>query len=153
MQTQSLEIREEYVSDKFEEIKSLTEEHWQEITLNKELMKLKPVYKAYELMDQYKSALSLFAYVDEKLVGYSINFVHPHLHYADLMTCHNDLLFLSPAYRNSPIGLKLIRETVKKAKERGAKVMSWHAKKGSTLDKLLERMDYKVQDIVYYKPL
>jgi GNAT superfamily N-acetyltransferase len=131
----------------------LLAEHWDEVAKNKQVMVLKPDHDGYRQMERVGRMLILGAYRDGKMVGYSFNFIGPHLHYADLIVCNNDVLFVHRDHRNSPIGLQLIRRTEKAAKARGARLMLWHAKQGTSLDKIMPRMNYGVQDIIYSKEI
>jgi hypothetical protein len=90
---------------------------------------------------------------DGVIVGYSLNFIGPHFHYSDLVVCNNDVLFLRNDLRPSTVGLRLIRETERVAKTRGARLMLWHAKDQTSLAKIMPRMGYVVQDIIYSKEI
>lgn len=152
METSTLEIREgsfEEVIDKL----SLLEEHWQEVAKNKHLMVLKPDYEKYKAMEDAGALLSLIAYENNEVVGYSINFLTNHIHYADLLTCYNDVLFVKLEKRKSPLGLRLIGYTERAAREKGAKLMLWHAKQNTALDSILSNRRLNVQEIVYSKEL
>lgn len=131
----------------------LLTEHWEEVAKNKQLMVLKPDDESYRRIEAEGKLLILGAYRDGKMVGYSANFVHRHLHYADLIICQNDVLFLHKEHRSSLFGLQLIRSTERMAKARGAQMMLWHAKQDTALDKLMPRLNYGVQDIIYSKEL
>lgn len=135
------------------EAEPLLTEHWSEVAKNKQVMVLKPDHDGYRRMEHDGRMLILGAYRGGKMVGYSFNFVGPHLHYADLIVCNNDVLFVHKDHRNSPIGLQLLRRTEKAAKARGAQLMLWHAKQGTSLDKIMRRMKYGVQDIIYSKEI
>ena len=135
------------------DVGELLKQHWHEVAKNKGIMILKPDTPRYLAMEKANMLLILAAYEHGQMVGYSLNIVGNHLHYADLVYAHNDLLFLHKDYRNTPIGLKLIRQTEKAAKERGARLMLWHAKEGTSLDKIMPRLKYNVQDIMYSKEL
>jgi GNAT superfamily N-acetyltransferase len=117
-------------------------------------MVLKPDLDRYAQMEA-DGALMCLAVVDpdNAIVGYSVNFVGPHLHYADLIVCNNDLLFLREDLRASKVGMRLMRETERAAAERGARLMLWHAKEGTALASILPRMGYGVQDIIFSKEL
>ena len=131
----------------------LFQEHYEEIALRKDLMDLKPNWPMYHAL---KDAGSLFIYVamhGNVCIGYSMNFVTNHLHYADLKYCQNDVLFIKKAYRGSRIGLRLMKVTEDHAKLLGCKMMLWHAKEDTALAKLLPRLKYGVQDIVFSKEL
>jgi GNAT superfamily N-acetyltransferase len=86
-------------------------------------------------------------------VGYSVSFVGPHIHYADLVVANNDVLFLREDLRPSSIGLRLLKETERAARANGARLMLWHAKEHTALAKIMPRMGYGVQDIIYSKEI
>src|SRR4051812_36759929 len=114
-----MRIVETTIADKIAHCSSLLDEHWHESARNKHLMVLKPDTVRYASLEAGGALLSLVAYVDDEVVGYSVNIISPHLHYADVVCAHNDVLFVAKAYRESPLGLKLIRETERAAKARG----------------------------------
>ena len=129
---------------------ALISEHWKEIAKNKQLMVLKPMYDRYEAMEKAGILICLGAFDGDRLVGYAASIVSPHLHYADLVTASNDIIFLLPEYRLGHTGLKLIRETERIAKEdHGCRMVSWHAKDNTTLNELVPKMGYHVQDVIW----
>lgn len=123
--------------------------HYAEVAKNKDLMVLSPDWERYAYIEQSGKLLVLGAYVDGELVGYSVNFVDYHLHYSGLKVCSNDLLFVHPDFRQSPLGLRLMKDTKRHARFYGCALMLWHAKEGSALDQLLQRKRLPVQDIIY----
>lgn len=137
----------------------LFSEHWEEIALNKRVMRLDPNWKKYYALEEQGMMLILAMYAVQRgpycevLVGYSVNFVTDHMHYQDLRVCQNDLLFVQENWRSGRHGLRLILATEAAGKELGAKLMLWHAKPDTTLDVLLPRMSYGIQDIIYSKEL
>lgn len=153
METAQLDIRVESVTDNLDAIGDLLELHWEESAKNKGLMVLNPDKERYKAIDKTGKLLGIYAYVGSELAGYSVNFVDNHLHYKDLIVCSNDVLFLDPAYRATPLGLRLMRKTEQFAKQRGARLMLWHAKENSPLDLILQRMKFNVQDIIYSREL
>lgn len=136
------------VSESIGQVHALLVEHWHEVAKNKQLMVLKPNLPAYERLEAAGMLISLGAFVGAEMVGYSVSTVQPHLHYADLVYAQNDVLFVREQHRGR-LGLKLIRETERAAKDRGARMMMWHAKPGTTLDLLLPRLGYGIQDVIY----
>ena len=147
------EIRLATVDEMLAEATTLFEEHYEEIALNKQVMKLKPDETTYRQMEEMRKIFILSARQNDVLIGYSVNFVTNHLHYADLKLAQNDLLFISKEQRGGRVGLKLIRETEKHATSLGCKLMLWHCKENTTLSSLLPRINYGVQDIIYSKEL
>jgi GNAT superfamily N-acetyltransferase len=144
----------------------LLEEHYAELATVPDIMLLKPDVERYQTLE---AAGNLFAigmfdthvdtYVDadgngaETLVGYSVNIVCTNLHYGDLLMCQNDLLFVRKSHRRGMTGMRLITATERAAKERGVKMMLWHAKPGTTLDRMLPRLGYGIQDVIYSQVL
>lgn len=135
-----------------EEAEALLQDHWGEVARNKDLMELAPDWARYEALDDAGVLLFLTARKEGRLVGYSCNIVGTHLHYRHLTVASNDVLYLAPGARGT-LGLRLIRRTEEEAERAGAKLMLWHAKPDSTLDRLLQAKGYGVQDIIYTRPL
>lgn len=127
--------------------------HWQEVALHKALMVLKPDIEAYRELEARGQLVSLGAFLGEEPIGYSINLLRRHLHYADLMVAQNDLLFVSPAHRKGLAGHLLIRWTERTVRAHGARLMLWHAKPGTPMESLMPRLGYGVQDIMFSKAL
>jgi GNAT superfamily N-acetyltransferase len=136
----------------------LLEEHYAELATVPDIMLLKPDVERYQTLE---AAGNLFAigmfdtHVDgaETLVGYSVNIVCTNLHYGDLLMCQNDLLFVRKSHRRGMTGMRLITATERAAKDRGVKMMLWHAKPGTTLDRMLPRLGYGIQDVIYSQVL
>ena len=131
----------------------LFQEHYEEIALRKDLMELKPNWPLYDALDQSGSLFIYLAMQGDVCIGYSMNLVANHLHYADLKYSQNDVLFIKKEFRGGRIGLRLMKTTEEHAKSLGCKVMLWHAKERTTLAALLPRLKYGVQDIIFSKEL
>lgn len=149
-----IRIEEAPLGDRIDRMQELLVSHWDEVAKNKQVMVLKPDRERYAYLDEHDGLVCLWAIdADGDIVGYSVNFIGPHIHYADLRVCNNDVLFLREDLRPSTLGLRLIRETERAAKARGAQLMLWHAKEGTSLDKIMPRLRYGVQDIIYSKEI
>lgn len=146
-----LRIVEESVTANIERAAPLLRAHWEEIARNKDVMVLKPNVPVYQALEAQGLLIGLMAYDGDNLVGYCVSILQlGHLHYADLKTAVNDVLYVDPAYRGaSRLGLRLISETERIAKERGAQLVLWHAKEHTALAGVLPRLGYEVQDVVY----
>lgn len=154
MPVATTEIRRCSMDEMLDQGKHLFVEHWQEIALNKDVMLLKLHELRYRAMEKQGALLALGGFVDSMLVGYSVNLITNHLHYADLCYCANDALFVAPEHRNTSIGVRLIRETEAVAREEGCKIMTWHAKPATTLERMLDRSpNYIVQDVIFSRKL
>ncbi len=146
-----LRIVETTVADKIELAAPLLRAHWDEIARNKRVMVLDPDVAAYERLEAQGLLIGVMAFDAEDLVGYSVSIFAPkHIHYRGLAVVNNDVIYVAPAYRGAArVGLALIRETERIARERGAKLVLWHAKPDTALEAVLPRLGYDVQDIVY----
>jgi GNAT superfamily N-acetyltransferase len=147
------EVRRSCVDEMLGSGQELFAQHWDEIARNKDVMVLKPDEVAYRRMEEAGSLLILAALKAGQIVGYSVNFIVRHPHYADLMVCQNDLLFIDQAHREGGAGIRLMRRTEQEGKKRGCKLMLWHAKESTPLAAMLPRMGYGVQDIVFSKQI
>jgi GNAT superfamily N-acetyltransferase len=146
-------IIETTVSDKADALMPLLQAHRDELATAKHLMVLAPNWDAYRALENTGSLLALVAYCGEEIAGYSVCFIGAHLHYSGMRYAQNDVLFVAPQHRNGTLGVRLIRETERLAKERGARLMMWHAKTGTALEKIMPRLGFGVQDIVFSKEI
>ena len=151
MSQSACEVRKVEADALLDQAQQLFAAHWDEIALNKGMMVLKPDVERYQALEASGVLFALSAHVGDRLIGYSVNFLMRHLHYADLVYAQNDLLFIDKDYRASRAGLALIRATEAHAKAKGAQMLIWHAKPGTSLEALLPRMGYGVQDIMFSK--
>jgi len=131
----------------------LFEEHYEEIARNKQVMKLKPNWQLYDQMNATGWLYIYLAMQGDVCIGYSMNIMMYHLHYADLRIAQNDVLFVKKEFRGGRLGLRLLKATEDHARSEGCKLMLWHAKENTALDKLLPKLKYGVQEIMYSKEI
>lgn len=129
----------------------LLQDHWDEVARNKQVMVLKPDYDRYRAMEAMGTMANIGLFDGEQLAGYSINIITNHLHYADLIVCQNDIIFVAKPYRAGRSAIRLIKATEDLAKARNARLMLLHAKEGTALAAISPRMGYGVQDIIFSK--
>lgn len=138
------------------ELWPLLVDHREELTTNKALMVLDPDVERYRAAEEAGMGLSIVARDGHQIVGYSINFIAPHIHYKQVLMVCNDALWTSHSHR-AQIGSQLMDETKAAGRRRGAMLMAWHAKPNTTLDRVLrvqvrrERM--RIQDTIYTEEL
>jgi hypothetical protein len=149
----SLELKIEPLFDIMDEMEILMEEHYQEITLYKDKVKLDPDWIAYKTMEDKNQFFLFTARVDGELIGYSAFFLKPHIHYKDLLVASNDVLFLNKKYRSGLTGIKLIKYSEQKLKEIGANKVTWHVKYSNDFRPILYRMGYADEDSIVGKML
>ena len=85
--------------DIFEEIQPFLPIHYKELAVDQNDVPLDPNWQFYN--DQCDSGVLIcFTARDEgKLIGYNLSFVRGHIHYQSTLTAHNDIYYLSKAYR------------------------------------------------------
>lgn len=150
METPTHKIEEGSFAENILIMRDLWKLHWLEVYGNEDGNIWEEHYLACEKAGML---LSLFAYVEGVLVGYSINFLAPNLHRKPLITCTNDALFIDPVFRDGPLGLRLIKATEKKGKEKGANQIVWHAPLNTNLVHILPRLKYEPAEMVFRKEL
>ena len=131
----------------------LFEEHYEEIARNKELMQLDVNWPLYEELNNKQALFVYLAMQDNVCIGYSLNLITYHLHYAELKYTQNDVLFIKKEFRGGRLGLQLIKVTENHARSIGCKMMLWHGKENTALSKLLPKLKYGVQEIMFSKEL
>jgi len=133
-------------------LKDLFEQHWEEVYGVTE-RRANIMLNIYGAMEDAGMAFGLFAYFDMQVVGYSINFISPNIHSAGRISCNNDALYVDPFFRDTPLGLRLIRKTEQRARDKGADMMVWNAPLNTNLIKILPRMKYKAIEQVFIKEI
>lgn len=133
--------------------KDLLEKHWEEIALNKGVIKLNPDWETYHDLED-AGALKIFTARDNnKLIGYFVVICRKHLHYVDHVFAFNDILYLAQEYRKGRIGTKLMKFAESCLKEDGTSVLVVNTKRHKPFDSLLEWLGYKHTENIYTKLL
>ena len=150
------------------------ENHYQEVALDKKVMKLDINWKRYYALEEQDAVCCLAAWLGNEMVGYSVNVIYQHMHYQDVKVIHNDVLFVAREHRGGGLGVKLIEATEIAGRYLECDVLLFHSKPGPDLEQILaiklnvdgvlKRMltalgrllgvkGYKVQDIMHSKLL
>lgn len=149
----SVTYQQEFLDTCKEDSKSLIEEHWKEIALNKDVIKLNPDWEAYKALEA-SGSLSIFTARDNGiLVGYFVVITRDHIHYKDHRFASNDILYLSPEYRRGRIGLNLIKFAEECIKQDGISVLVINTKCHKPFDSLLEYLGFTHIENIYSKLL
>lgn len=112
-------------------------DHWAESEPHHR-MSFDPDLDMYRSRESQGTLILLGAFADAVPVGYAVGWVYRHQHYQVEAGWH-DMLYLDPAHRHGPAGLGLMRAVEDEARKRGASLMFWTAKPGSSLHRILER--------------
>ncbi|OFV31922.1 hypothetical protein HMPREF3136_08975 [Neisseria sp. HMSC15C08] len=140
------------ISEHFDETRRLSAMHWQETESDFSDRPPELDIKTYQILEEQGGIIAFAAIVDGEIVGYVSGFLSRHPHYDQLIAQH-DLLFIHPSHRKGRAGLKLMREFEATAKAAGAKKVLYHAKPNSNFAKLLERLQFQQEEIIFQKGL
>ena len=126
-------------------------EHWRELALNQDSIKLDPDWDRFYALDLQGLLRVLTVRVEGHLVGYVFLIIGPHLHYKSTTWAHCDMFWLDPVYRQGWTGVKMFKELLRGVEEMGAQIASVPVKMhfmGGRVIKLLERLGFKQVEIL-----
>jgi hypothetical protein len=136
------------------EMEPLLEDHYKELTLHRDKIKLAPDWELYDKMEKTGNFYLLTARDDEtnKLIGYSAWFVKPHIHYKETIVASNDVLFLDKDHRQGMTGVRLIKYSEQEMRRYAHKI-TWHVKGEPDFRPILHRLGYIDEDVIVGKML
>ena len=143
----------EQLKDCASEAMPLIEAHWQEIALHQDTIQLNPNWQQYFRLEEEGKLHVYTAREDDKLVGYFVMIVVPHLHYSDHSFAHNDVIYVDPEYRKGFTAWRLIKFATEQLELAGVSVMMINIKRHKPFDKLLQRLGFTETESIYSKRL
>lgn len=135
------------------EIEPLLMEHWNEIALNKDIIKLNPDWREYARLDEINALRIYTARKDDELMGYFVIIVSRSLHYKDHLFANNDIVFLTKPARKGLTGFKLIKFAIESLKAEGVSKLHINTKTHQPFDPILERLGFEEIETVFSKVL
>ena len=149
----SVSYQQEFLDTFVRDAIPLLERHWEEIALNKHVIKLDPDWDAYAILEQQGNLKIFTARKSGVLIGYFAVFFRKHIHHKNDIFAVNDVIFISPEYRKGMIGTNLIKFAEQCLKDDGATVLLINTKCHKPFDKLLEWLGFTHIENVYSKLL
>jgi hypothetical protein len=134
-----------------EELKPILQAHWEEIALYKDKIPLDPDYDKYLELNESGAIRVVTARDGEKLIGYFISTIQPHLHYQQDIYAINDILYLDETYRGSDTALGLFMFAEEDLKALGVSVMIISMKVAKPFDALCEALGHTCVERTYSK--
>lgn len=131
------------------EIEPLIQQHYEEIALNQDIIKLNPDWEGYARLDAINALRVYTARKDKELVGYFVVIVSKSLHYQDHIFANNDIIFLSKSARQGLTGVKLIKYAIKSLQAEGITKLHINTKAHQPFDAILERLNFEQIERVY----
>lgn len=135
------------------EIEPLLMEHWNEIALNKDIIKLNPDWREYARLDELNALRIYTARKDGELMGYFVIMVSRSLHYKDHLFANNDIVFLTKPARKGLTGLKLVKFAIESLKAEGVTKLHINTKTHQPFDPIMERLGFEEIETVFSKVL
>lgn len=135
------------------DIEHLIEQHYQELTLDPDVMKLAPSWNIYRRRIADGSMVATGISHEGQLIGYCVWFLSSHLHYENNLVANNDVLFITAEHRKGMLGIKFIKYQEQVLQELGVSKVLWHVKLAKDFRKILHRMGYHDEDIIVGRAL
>lgn len=131
------------------EIEPLIKQHYDDIALNKDIIKLNPDWEGYARLDNINALRVYTARKDDQLVGYFVVIVSKSLHYRDHLFANNDIIFLAKSARKGLTGVKLIKYAIESLAAEGITKLHINTKAHQPFDAILERLNFEEIERVY----
>jgi len=124
--------------------------HWQELGLDLDLA-IDPDIEKMKLMEKMGLFFVLTARETDKLVGYLLALVSPHLHYkSSKPMLIVDAYYVTPEFRNGA-GVRLLKFMEETAHQKGAIKIYLSCKVHRDHSKLFESLGYRLSDFAFIK--
>lgn len=148
-----MNYQQEFLDTCSNEAQELLRQHWEEITLNKDHIKLNPDWDAYAELEGLGKLKIFTARECGRLVGYFVVIVGTNLHYKDHVFAANDSVYLHKDYRKGFTGVKLIKFAEKCLKEDGVSVLNISTSVYKPFDVIMDRLGFNLIERGYSKYL
>lgn len=144
----------EKLSDLWAELQPLLAAHWREIAHYPDIP-LDPDKDRYLQIEQAGIVRAFTARTASwRLVGYSVFFVVPSLHYRQSLQANQDVIYVEPAMRSGRVGLGLIQFGDACLRNEGVQLVHQHQKNAHpALGRLLAHLGYEAVETGWMKRL
>ena len=143
-------VREVHVADHFDALLPMMRDNWAETGFDFEF---KPSKERYVMLQDAGVLMALLAESDGEPVGYCTSIIIAHPFNLAVTYCGTDAFYVRPSHRNGILPGRLVKTTERKAKARGASMISWHTRAGTPMAEIMLAHGYKQGDLVVHKEL
>ncbi len=144
----------ENFADFVKDAKAIFPEHWKELALDQDRIKLSLDLTKYEKAEKDGILHIVTARENGKMVGYYTAGILPHLHYSNAgLMASTDMYFVLPEYRKGNTGARFMAAIEKSLRDKGIKKIYISCKAHLDLSVLFEFMGYKFTDKMFTKLL
>ena len=126
-------------------------EHWAEVAVNRDQIKLDPDFDTYDHMARGGMLHIVVARSEGKPIGYHYTIVRPHLHYRQSLSGFTDIYWLAPEYRTGRTPLRLFQFVEKTLKARGVQKLFTGTKLSLDAGPLFEFMGWTETERLFIK--
>ena len=140
----------ERVAAVWPEIYPLFEKHWNEIAHFKDIP-LDPDVELYNSLDDLGIMRVFTARDDGKLIGYSVYFVGPHIHFRKSIHATQDVFFINK--ENRGFGMRFLRWCDDELRRDGVQVVINAVSQSNDYSPVLRRMGYKESEKMFCRRL
>lgn len=134
-----------------QELLPLLQDHWEQIALNKDKIKLNPAWDEYIKLNNAGLIHFYTVREDQNLVGYFCVLATRSLHYKDHLFATCDIIYIRKDKRAGATGYKLIQYAERDLQNLGVSLIGINTKVHAPFDALLERMEYNLTERLYTK--
>lgn len=110
-------------------------------------------WEGYESADAGGMLIVLVAWEGRSMVGYAVAAVFESLHYAGMLFCQHDALYVIPRLRGRRVGARLLEALRTEARDRGCRRLLMHAKPQSKLESLLRLRGFREEETIFVEDL
>ena len=147
-----LTVTRRHVRDVWDALQPMLSRHWSEIAHYDDIA-LDPDRQRYEIAEASGALRCYVAMLGDEIAGYAAYVVGPSMHYAGSLQAVQDVLYLSPEYRNAGIGRALIDECDNRLRAEGVQVVYQHVKLAHDFGPLLASLGYEAVETIHARRL
>ena len=147
-----IEYKDDDWMDNLNDLKEIIKDHYEELSVSKEFP-LDPDWDVYKTLLDNNRLKFITCKENQKLIGYIIFFIYPHIHYKTCLCAFEDIYFLKKEYRKGRTGIKLFQFAEKLLKDEGVQRILYNTKVHSDNSRLFEYLGFKLVDKVFTKML
>lgn len=136
-----------------DDLRPLMDAHFSEMTSFPLKYRLNPNVQMFAQCEKAGRYFGIVARDGGEPVGYTGTFISPHRFNTDVLFASVDMTYVVPRYRGSLLAWRLMKATIAEARRRGACVLGWSAKPGSTLYRMLERLGNIPEETLFLQEL
>jgi len=138
-------------ADTWKEMEPLWPDHWKEVAMDQDVIPLNPDLEVWDELARKRMLHLVTVREDDKLIGYYLAIIRPHLHYKQSLSAFTDLYYLSARHRRGLTGYKLFQYVESTLKARGVQKMFAGTKMHLDMGRLFERLGWRETERLYTK--